>query len=346
MKYLIYSDVHWSTFASLVRSRAEKYSTRLTHLINSLNWIQQVALQKGCQGIFCLGDFFDKSSCTDEELTALQEIKWVDLPQYFLCGNHESSVSDLRFSSLKVLESEHRHIVTQLTTCKTIDCNFLFLPYFCEYDRRPLIEYLKKAELYLKEKPLVILSHNEINGINYGGFQSKLGFSIQEISENCTLYLNGHLHNSQWITPTILNVGSLSAHNFTNDSFTYKYGIWILDTQTFKLEFIENPFGFNFYKCEILKEDDLQLLSTLKNNSIVSIKGNSLLVDKIKNYITILSNILEYRLVLVKDTVVLDTETITIDELQVDHLQKFIEFCKANLLNTNILTDELAEICK
>lgn len=144
----------------------------------------------------------------------------------------------------------------------------------------------------------------------------------------------------------ILNVGSLTAHNFTNDSFIYNYGIWVLDTQTLKLDFIENPFGFNFYKCDILQEDDLQILSTLKTNSVLSIRGDSSLIEQIKNYISSLSNILEYRIVSIKNDATLSSETSSIEELQMDHLQKFIDFCKLNLSNTEILDKELAEVCK
>ena len=37
MKYLLYSDVHWSVKHSLVQGNSDKYSLRLTNLINSVN---------------------------------------------------------------------------------------------------------------------------------------------------------------------------------------------------------------------------------------------------------------------------------------------------------------------
>ena len=43
MKYLIFSDCHWSTYTSILRSRGKKYSTRLEYLIESLNWVNKVA---------------------------------------------------------------------------------------------------------------------------------------------------------------------------------------------------------------------------------------------------------------------------------------------------------------
>lgn len=346
MKICIYSDVHWNTSSSLIRSRGEKYSIRLEHLINSVNWVNTIAEKNNCTYMICAGDFMDKTQLVDEELTALKEISWNNIPCYFLCGNHESSVSDLHFCTTKALESSNHIIIDKLFVLKTIDCDFLFLPYVSEFDRQPLANYIKEAQLETHTKPLIIISHNDIAGINYAGFENKTGFSITEIEENCDLYLNGHIHNSNWITPKILNLGSFSAHNFTNDSLHYNYGIWILDTETLKLEFIDNPFGFNFYKLDIDDDKDINRLSKLKPNSIISVRCNSIIYPRVKAILEATSNIIEHRITVTKTTEELTDTVTSIAELQVDHLDKFIECCRANITNDDTLELELAEICK
>lgn len=343
MKILIFSDVHWSTNSSIIRTNSEKYSTRLEYLIAGINWINELAIQKNCEAMICAGDFFDKPQCSDEEITALREVKWNNLPCYFLCGNHESSVSDLRYSSLKILESKNHFIISEPTVWKynNDENEIRFLPYIIESNRKNIDEYFWKC---LGKN--IFISHNDLAGVHYGLFESKIGFSVEEINANCDLYLNGHLHNSEWISPKILNVGSISGHNFTNDSSRYKYGIWILDTDTLTVEFIENPYGLNFYKVEIMAKKDLKILESLKNNAVVFVKCNSKLFEDCKKKISELKNILEKRITIVRDLEVSDQASSIEDLHGTDYLEKLVNFCKANINNSDILDQELNELCK
>lgn len=339
MKHLFFGDVHWSTSASLVKSNGLKYSTRLEHLIDSMNWINEIAIKYNCDEIDCCGDFFDRANCTDIEISALKEIKWSNIPCKFICGNHESSVSDLRYNMLNVFN--HADIFIEPTLENREDCDILFLPYATESDRKSLESYLDNRT----NKPLIIISHTDIAGINYGGFVSKSGYSISELSKTAALVLNGHLHNTEKVADNVINVGSLTAHNFTNDSFNYQYGAWILDTKTLELQFIENPYGFNFYKFEINKEKDLEIISSLKPNSVISIKCEDSFLAQLKEEIEkYKSNIIEHRITQVKSSK--NTDEVSIASLQVDHLSKFIDFCKANINNSEVLDIELAQVCK
>lgn len=341
MRILLFTDVHWSATGSIITSFGTKYTTRLEMLINSMNWVNEVALKENCSLMICAGDMMDKSTCSDIELTALSEIQWNNLPCYFLCGNHESSTADLRFSTVKCLESEKRRIITEpiVLNIDNDEAELCFLPYVVESNRKPLIDYFGK-----KLRKRVIISHNDIAGINYGPTVSKTGFDIEDIELHTDLYLNGHIHNSEFITQKVLNLGSLSAHNFSNDSFAYKYGCWILDTNTLTLEFIENPYAFNFYKLQIDMEADLAKLNTLKSNSVLSIKCSNSMLEKTKQNINEFNNILKYRLIVVNT--IEEAQEATELDLSVDHLAKFIECCRANLEYSALLEEELGEVCK
>lgn len=347
MKYLIFSDCHWSTYTSILRSRGKKYSTRLEYLIESLNWVNKVAIDYNCNTMICAGDFMDKAQCTDEELTALREIDWNNLGCYFVCGNHESSVLDLRFSSIKALESDIHFICSKVTLINDPEYNIILLPYITDKERKPLADYLSQLTLD-NNKPNIIISHNDIAGIQYGGFESMSGFSIKEIEANCDLFLNGHLHNSERITNKIINVGSFSAHNFTNDSLRYKYGIWLLDTETRALEFIENPYSLQFYKFDVLNASALNNLNKIVNNSIVSIKCLDTLQESVKNKLDELSDkILENRIILTRGAIEKLENDIVLPTLSSDYFKKFAEFCNTNIdVDKTILSAEIAEICK
>ena len=117
MRYFIFADPHWSSYSSIVRSRGEKYSTRLENLIKTINWVESEAQNQNCNTIVCLGDFFDKSELNSEEITALQEIKWANIIHYFLVGNHEMGRNNLELSS--------SHLFALIPHIAVLDCPYM-----------------------------------------------------------------------------------------------------------------------------------------------------------------------------------------------------------------------------
>lgn len=194
MKILLHSDNHWSEKASITTKFGNKYSQRLEMLINSMNWIMDQAKTHNCGAIICAGDFFDRANINQSEITALQEIKWLpDIPEYFLVGNHESNEIDLQYSSTKALEAKNRIIVSTPQNIIIGGAQIHFIPYVTEAYRQPIKSYLTNVDTTKKQ---IIISHNDIAGINYGVAVSMTGFDTKDIEANCDLYLNGHIHNS------------------------------------------------------------------------------------------------------------------------------------------------------
>lgn len=348
MKIMLFSDCHWSTTTSIIRGRGDKYSTRLEYLIKSLNWVEEAAIKNNCDLEICLGDFFDKTTITDEEAAALKDIKWNNLKKYFIVGNHESGQADLQYSTAKVLETDNINIINKLTRLDFDNIYLYLLPYIAECNKAPLETLLEQTHdtAIDSSKKKIVCSHNDISGISYAGFISQLGFSIEEIEKSSDLFLNGHLHNATWVSSKILNVGSFSGHNFTNDAHNYNYGIWILDTDTLQVTFIENPFSLNFYKFEILTENDVSKLDTIKNNAVLSIKCTTKLKTAVDEKLEMLkSKIVDSRMTLARElTTVADNNEVI--SLHTDYLSKLIECCKMNIANSQILDIELSEICK
>ena len=94
-KYLIYSDVHFSTYSSILRSRGRKYSTRLHNLIDSVSWAEHLADEKDCDAVINLGDFFDRPDIESEVITALQDVYFCNKPHIIVTGNHDANISNL-----------------------------------------------------------------------------------------------------------------------------------------------------------------------------------------------------------------------------------------------------------
>ena len=61
MRILLYTDNHFCTNSSIIRKNGEKYSIRLENQIKSVNWAEQLGIEKNCDMVIHLGDFFDKS---------------------------------------------------------------------------------------------------------------------------------------------------------------------------------------------------------------------------------------------------------------------------------------------
>lgn len=344
MKILMYTDVHFSTYSSILRRRGKKYSIRLENMINSLNWVEKLGETEHCDRVITLGDFFDTPTLNDEELTALQDVVWNKLPHTFIVGNHESSVNGLRYSSTKALENLGFDVIS--SPCfEPLDSetDLVFIPYLIEDDRRPFASYVREGH------KSIVLSHNDIKGIRYGRFVSENGFLLDEIEENCDLFINGHLHNGCFLNDkeTILNLGNLTGQNFTEDAWNHSHLAVILDTETMSLEFFENPYAFNFYQITVEKEIQIKKMYAMKKNSVVTFKCVESLVEKLRQEVEDNPNIVEYRILSIPDVEELESgDTIKESLAKTNYLEQFIEFTTEKLGNSKLLREELQQVCQ
>ena len=343
MRILMFTDNHFSEKSSIVTKYGTNFTLRLENQIKSLNWVERLAHEKECDLVVCLGDFFDHAHLTDQELTALDHILWNSLDHYFLVGNHESEENDLQYSSTMALAGVHRYIISE-PIIKQIDTDteLAFLPYIVESNRKAITEYFEPKST----KTRILLSHNDLLGIQLGPVVSRTGFSIDELESIASITFNGHLHNGQAISDRVINLGNLTGSNFSEDASRYSHKVAILDTETLKYEYIENPFAFNFYKLDINEKADIMLLENLKQNAVVSIKCKDFLLQEVRETLARLENIIESRVIITKDLVEAGQEVTDISSLVVDQCAKFAECCRAKLDNNAILEAELAEILK
>lgn len=352
MRCLIYADPHWSSYSSIVRSRGKKYSTRLENLLNTINWIEQTAINQNCDAIICVGDFFDKCDLNSEELTALQEIIWSDKLHYFITGNHEMGRGNLEFSSAHLF-----NLCPNTFTIDTVSCinddenctNIVLLPYILESNRKPLIEYIQP---YMDKANTIVLSHNDISGVQMGQYMSRDGFSIDEIQQHCTLFINGHLHNGTKIGKQIINLGNITGQNFSEDANMYKHHCMILDTMEHTIDYYDNPYAMNFYKLDFVTYQDndkdckamCQVIDNLKDNAVITVKIGEENSVFIRDLLANSPKLLEYRVLI--DMAFSTTDSVITDnkDLSINHINKFAQYIKENVGGTDIILEELERI--
>ena len=346
MKVLIYGDVHWSQYSSILRSRDTYYSTRLDNLIRSVNWAEEQAAYQGCEAIIILGDFFDSSHLNAEEISALKEVRWAPCSHVIITGNHETNVSNLDYSTAELFSLIPNAVVIcspEKYLIEGTDCEFCFLPYILERDRKAIKDYFPIQEA----KKRIIFSHNDIKGINYGNFESPEGFDTIDIETNCNLFINGHIHH-YGIHNNIINVGNLTGQNFTED-FSYKHGIYVLDTEALKGLWVDNPYALYFDKLDLTKiysaHNFMNIIDSIDKGCVLTIKVNEdfALTAKqlLANYVR--PRIIEYRLIVDR------IKTIDYNKMEietVDHLQQFENYVLSNIGDTQVIKEELAALLR
>lgn len=355
MKLLLYADPHWSVNSSIVRSRGEKYSTRLENLIETIDWVERTAEDYGCDSVICLGDFFDTAQLNSEEISALSEIGWSQCRHYFIAGNHEMGRANHTFSSANIFDLCPNSCAITYPTYLPIydqkDTRIVCIPYILEKNRRPLAEYLAEMDRTLEVENVIILSHNDIAGIQMGGFLSNAGFTLEEIRQNCKLFVNGHLHNGEVVAPGVVNLGNITGQNFSEDGYRYKHQVMIIDTATHVVEFIDNPYAFKFYKLDFStydesKDSEIQrVLETLPGPAVITVKVQPRNEIFAKDLISTMDNIIESRVILDMGAVKIDQYPEAIKNLNKDHFSRFSSFVLANVGDSEIIREELINIC-
>lgn len=349
MRIAIYSDPHWCENSSIIRSKGNKYSTRLENLIESINWVEQLAWNTGCECIICCGDFFDSSVLNSQEISALQELRWAPISHLFLTGNHETNVSSLEYSTSDLFKLCPNSCVISTPQQYFIDntsVEFCFLPYVLERDRKTIVEYFGPQTCNR-----VIFSHNDIMNVQYGSFLSTEGFEVGDIESNCNLYFNGHIHHCCNVTDKIFNIGNLTGQNFTEDATKYSHCAVVLDTETLQYKLYQNNHAFKFYKLDATdcktESDIMHVLNQINYNGVVTIQVDEQFEQFTRDQLDFLKKeyIQEYRLLIKRHSVSNKDDTTSVEDT-VDHLKQFESYVLETFGDNTVIKEELQHIMR
>ena len=354
MKIGLIGDVHWCQYSSIIRKRGNKYSLRLENCIKSVNWAEELTSKLGCEFNIYLGDFFDKPDLNSEEISALKEIKWNDSDKYFLVGNHEMGSNNLEINSSNIFEllDNYLHATETIKPLHVIDKPFsladsytkiLLLPYTTENKKQEVLDLFDVLQLpynKIHHNKSILLTHNDIAGIQLGNFESKQGFSIEEIENNFDLCIDGHLHNGCKVSDKIITIGNLTGQNFSENAHKYDHVIFILDTNTLKIDVYENPYAFNFYKEDWT--EGIPFNDDFKTNSVLTVQTTEDTYEEAKQFVENSNNIIESRILLKP---ILKEENFDLyEDLSIDHYKAFEEYVFQNISADDIAKEEIKNI--
>lgn len=197
--------------------------------------------RENCEKVVCLGDMTDKPILTAEEISAMS--RFVDCSNdIMIVGNHCRSDKS---GKLNTLRSTFNFVISEPTIIKTSDnIHILLLPYNSTV--------CNLSEIIREQGPVdIILSHNNIKGYTLGGHIITSGYDLQDITNNCKLFINGHLHNGGWVIKNkVINLGQLSGMNFSSCGGEWEPSVGILDTSTLEITIYENPVAYRFKKVQ------------------------------------------------------------------------------------------------
>lgn len=359
-KILLFTDNHFCSTSSILRKRGTKYSIRLENQLQTMNWISDIAKQYDCTNIFALGDFFDKPTLSAEELACLSEVDFGDLPAHFIVGNHEISSANLEYSSAHSFLINKNYEVYNTPSILGIGNSLIYiLPYQLEINRKDnIMEYFPQIEIPNNIKFKILLTHNDIAGINMGNFISQEGFNKDDLSNHFDLVINGHIHNQAWVTKNVLNLGNITGQNFSEDAIHYKHQCMILDCDTCTYQLITNPYALNFSKIDFTEKNDIDYINKISpklgNNAVVSIKVMPKDYYYIKHrfdpdseedkLIPRNCNIIQARILVQSDIENNEVEIEKVNTLHLDHLKEFQKFVFEKFGESELIKSELQEI--
>lgn len=238
--------------------------------------------------LFILGDLFDHRTNLNLQVmnTSLEIIEKLSelINIFILIGNHDifnkstNSINSLKLfkylPNIKIFEEPEN---LKLSNGKSI----FLMPWINNYN--------DEKETVLNNKADYLFAHTEFKG--YHNTKHSIVNEGQEIEnfKNYKKVFSGHIHLRQEYKNFTL-IGS--PYSMSRSDIDNKKGIYILDTNNFKQEFIENNYSPEFKKLQLKDTLNINLenfKNLIKNNFVDIISNNSDLLSLFFNKISELS---------------------------------------------------------
>jgi DNA repair exonuclease SbcCD nuclease subunit len=195
-----------------------------------LSWVNDMVAKYKPDLVINLGDTFDSHAVIRAEIMS-EYVNHVDActqicPYVHVLGNHEMyKPKDATYHALQAMHGYHAYKIVD----KPTDLSFICPGLFC-------VPYVPSLSDFPKDVGRICVAHQTFVGADYGYHRPDIGVDADTLSAD--IVISGHVHKRQSFGKVIYP-GSPFA-NSANDIDQTK-GVLILDTDTYKQQFIESP---------------------------------------------------------------------------------------------------------
>ena len=287
-----------------------------------------------------LGDAFDNRKGVDywglewAQRVIYDRLLDMDIKLYQICGNHDAEKkTTIKYNSIDTLLRDYSNIVRITEPIEhTIDkLKCLFIPWICKDNEQITFEMLKSSNAK------VIFGHLELSGFSlFPGFLQTHGLTTEKFQKYDRVF-SGHYHTRS-NDGKIYYLGN-PYQMFWSDVDDVR-GFHIFDTDTYELEFVENP---NDLFCRVYYNDiDYKTFDF----SIVQNKNVKVVIDQKSNqseYDRFIAEMLKQDIIDLKiiETIDVNDDLVNISDLNCEDtlstLNKYVEQSDFKLDKTTIL---------
>lgn len=275
-----------------------------------------------------LGDAFDNRKGIDywglewAQKVVYDKFKELGIIVYQICGNHDATMkSTNKYNAIGTLLRDYDNVIPIVDPVEyTIENNrIVFVPWICKDNEKKTFELLQKTSANL------LFGHLELSGFTlFPGQVNTHGMSTEKF-EKFDMVFSGHYHTRS-SDGKVFYIGN-PYQMFWSDVDDTR-GFHIFDTNTYELEFIENPYKIYkkiYYDDSKIEDIDLEDLIGKYVKLIVKNKSNH------SEYENFISKLVELDIIDLKivDTNIIDDTNVEITELEPENtltiLNKYID---------------------
>ncbi len=284
--------------------------------------------EKNIKTVIHLGDAFDNRKGIDywglewAQRVVYDRFRELGITVYQICGNHDVELKTTnKYNAIETLLRDYDNIIPIVEPIEynVSGLDILFIPWICKDNENETFELLANS------KSKVIFGHLELLGFTlFPGQISTHGLGTERFKKFDRVF-SGHYH-AKSSDGRIFYLGN-PYQMFWSDVNDDR-GFNIFDTETYKLEFIKNPYTLYekiYYSDNTIEDFDTNNLLGKNIKLIVKSKSNQSQYDKFINELLKL-DLIDLKII---ESQVIEDESIEFTELEVEDtmtiLNKYIE---------------------
>lgn len=252
MKSLIFGDLHNHNYREFSKLDSNGMNTRLLEGVLSLAKITLSGLEEKVKDVWFVGDLYHLKNNLDSQVIQATVTGMRELAEHFplvlVPGHHDLYMWSTNPIMLELLKdfSDNITVVDKpgWIVRQGIDI-------YIEPCTRKISDLMKRIEMLkcIVGKDLIFLGHQDLIGMEYGGYKVKRGLDSEILSKKFRYSFVGHYHNPGIIQENVISVGAPLQHSFNDAAKTNldssfdenaKRGWWIFDSDKSELKFIKN----------------------------------------------------------------------------------------------------------